>query len=353
MRLGCVMYGSPDQLSGGYRYDRELLRCARIRGHKAEFISLYPGSGFDPAGLAAYDLLLIDELCHPDFIPGDRMPVCVGIVHHLAVDEDLPFLSELSHRRQERRFLQVLDAHIFNSRATRLSAEKLCGKHLEGLVIYPGREELPCRRNSPPSATEGLNILSVGNLIPRKGIHRVLMALARCAGRDKKLPPWRYRIVGAESDPQYAARLRSLARRPELAGKVEFCGRLTDSELCEAYRGADIFCLPSDHEGFGIVYLEALGAGCVSIASASGGAEEIIDSGKNGFLVSPTNIRALSSLLANLLRDSHRRKDISRKARRRWNAFESWEQSMTRGLEWLESFVAARSSPGKIPGLYP
>ena len=349
MRLGCVVYGSPEQLSGGYRYDRELLRCARIRGHTAEFISIYPGSGFDPAGLEVYDLLLIDELCHPDFIPGDGMPVCVGIVHHLTVDEELSFPSKLRHRRQERHFLQVLDAHIFNSRATRRSAEKLCGKPLEGLVVYPGREELPCRQDSPPSATDGLSILSVGNLIPRKGIHRVLMALARCAGREKNLPPWRYRIVGAESDPQYAARLRRLAGRPELAGKVEFCGRLTDSELCEAYRGADVFCLPSDYEGFGIVYLEALGAGCVGIASASGGAEEIIDSGKNGFLVSPKNIRALSNLLADLLRDSPRRKDISREARRRWKTFDSWEQSMTHGIEWLESFAAARSSPGKAP----
>ncbi|WP_319416311.1 glycosyltransferase [Marispirochaeta aestuarii] len=83
----------------------------------------------------------------------------------------------------------------------------------------------------------------------------------------------------------YAARLRRLAGRPELAGKVEFCGRLTDSELCEAYRGADVFCLPSDYEGFGIVYLEALGAGCVGIASASGGADrKLLIRGKMVFL---------------------------------------------------------------------
>ncbi len=344
------MYGSPDQLSGGYRYDRELLRCARMRGHQAEFISVYPGSRFSPAGLEAYDLLLIDELCHPDFIPGDGGPLCVGVVHHLAVDEDLPFPSKLCHRRQERRFLQAMDAHIFNSRATRCSAEKLCGNSLEGQVVYPGREEVPCREDSPAPAEEGLNILSVGNLIPRKGIHRVLMALARCAGREKKLPPWRYRIAGAESDSRYAARLRRLARRPELAGRVEFCGRLTDSELCEAYRRAAIFCLPSDHEGFGIVYLEALGAGCVTIASASGGASEIIDSGKNGFLVSPSNNRVLSSLLKDLLRDSPRREEISREARKRWNDFDHWQQSMTRGLEWLESFAAVKSSPEKSQG---
>lgn len=341
MRLGCIVYGSPEQLSGGYRYDRELLRAARARGHSAEFISVDRGGGFDPAGFRRYDLLLIDELCHPDLRMGGGGPPSVGIVHHLAWDEALPLPLRLWHRRQERKFLTSLDAHIFNTRATRRSAEKLASGELAGTVVYPGREKAspagagPAREQSHRGV---LSLLSVSNLIPRKGIHRTLAALSLLAKRGIPDQEWRYRIVGPETDVAYSARLRRLAARPELAGRVEFCGRLDDSSLKAAYDEADIFCLPSDHEGFGIVYLEAMGAGCVAIASASGGAGELISSGIDGYLLDSRRTRDLALLLSEIMGDAALRNTVAAAARNRWSVFDTWEESMARGVLWLESF---------------
>jgi glycosyltransferase involved in cell wall biosynthesis len=344
MRVGCIVYGSPEQLSGGYRYDRELMKTARDRGHEAEFISVERGAEFDPAGFDRYDLLLIDELCHPDLRLRAGAPPCVGIVHHLAWSEKLPLPVRLRHRIQEIRFLNGLDAHIFNTRATRRAAEKLVSGPLAGTVVYPGREgtsgeaEDQVRRRNH----EGIvSLLSVSNLIPRKGIHRVLEALALVAQRGVPEQEWRYRIVGDETDPAYAARLRRIAARPELTGRVEFCGRLDERALGSAYAEADIFCLPSDHEGFGIVYLEAMGAGCVAIASASGGAGEIISSGRDGYLLASRSRRDLALLFSMLMGDAALRNTISSAARERWSGFDTWEESMEKGIAWLESFRSA------------
>ena len=56
------------------------------------------------------------------------------------------------------------------------------------------------------------------------------------------------------------------------------------------YRGAQVFAMPAEGEGFGLVYLEAMGRGLPVVAGASGASLEIIDDGKCGFLVARTII---------------------------------------------------------------
>ena len=350
MKIGFVIYGSPRQLSGGYRYDRELAAALIDRGHELIFIDLPRGSGRRPGKLpifsVGYDLLLLDELCHPDLyssLAGLELPT-VGVVHHLASNENLPLFHRLRHRRMERRFLNRLSGSVFNTEATRFAAEKLCGRRLPGFVVLPGREERASGSAGPGAREVPSNeicILSVGNLIPRKGIDRVLIALARIVRQNGGRPGFRYRIVGdREGDPRYLRRLEQLAADPELTGRVEFVGRCSDEELAAEYAAADIFCLPSDHEGFGIVYLEAMGAGCAVVASSSGGAGTLIRDGENGFLVSPRRLKALEGILSRLLEDSGLRGEVSREARSSWERFPCWRESMRRGAAELEGFIA-------------
>ena len=352
MKIGFVIYGSPRQLSGGYRYDRELAAALVEKGHEIAFIDLPRGSGRRsgelPVLFSGYDLLLLDELCHPDLyvaLPRLSLPT-VGIVHHLASNENLPLFRRLRHRHMERRFLTRLSGSIFNTDATRFAAEKLCGRRLPGFVVLPGREEQSPGAAAPGAGdvpTNEIRILSVGNLIPRKGIERVLLALARIVRQNDGPPDFRYRIVGdRKGDPRYVRRLERLAAQPELAGRVVFVGRCTDEELADEYSAADIFCLPSDHEGFGIVYLEATGAGCAVVASSAGGAGTFIRSGENGFLISPRRQRALERILSRLLEDSGLRAEISRQARSSWERFPGWRESMQRGAAELEGFIARR-----------
>ena len=84
---------------------------------------------------------------------------------------------------------------------------------------------------------------------------------------------------------------------------IRVLGRLDDGALAEAYRAAWLFCLPSDYEGFGIPYAEALACGTPVVATPNVGARYVLDDGRTGVLVDLPN---LGSALAELLTDPDR-----------------------------------------------
>jgi glycosyltransferase involved in cell wall biosynthesis len=85
---------------------------------------------------------------------------------------------------------------------------------------------------------------------------------------------------------------------------IRVLGRLDDEALADAYRRAWVFCLPSDYEGFGIPYAEALASGTPVIATPNQGARYVLDDGRVGALVA---LPELGASLVALLRDSERR----------------------------------------------
>jgi glycosyltransferase involved in cell wall biosynthesis len=85
---------------------------------------------------------------------------------------------------------------------------------------------------------------------------------------------------------------------------IRVLGRLDDEALAEAYRRAWVFCLPSDYEGFGIPYAEALASGTPVVATANLGARYVLDHGRAGTLVDRSE---LGSALVVLLQDAGRR----------------------------------------------
>ena len=86
---------------------------------------------------------------------------------------------------------------------------------------------------------------------------------------------------------------------------VRVLGRLDDEALADAYRRAWVFCLPSDYEGFGIPYAEALASGTPVVATPNLGARYVLDDGRAGALV---DLPDLGPTLVALLQDCDRRK---------------------------------------------
>lgn len=130
-------------------------------------------------------------------------------------------------------------------------------------------------------------IAQVGNLTAQKKVDVTLRAVARLR---PQYPDITLTLVG---DGGARRELESLAASLGIQDAVTFTGRLDNQAAQRVMAESEIFSMPSIREGFGIVYLEAMANGCVTIGSSDGGISDVIHSGKNGFLIPPGNVDAL------------------------------------------------------------
>lgn len=135
-------------------------------------------------------------------------------------------------------------------------------------------------------------IAAVCRLVRRKRLDVLLDALAML-----RRPNLHLVIIGEGPEED---RLRKQAALLGLAESVHFLGRLSDDMKAASLNACDIFCLPSEHEGFGLVYLEAMGLGKPVVTTNVGGQTDIIREGVDGFLVPVGCARTLAERIARL-----------------------------------------------------
>ena len=141
----------------------------------------------------------------------------------------------------------------------------------------------------------GKIVLSVGSLIPRKGVHLVIKAMK--AIRDSSGLDLYYVIVGEGS---YRRELELLASSVGLADRVHFCGEVAHHQLHVWYSAADIFCLASSREGWPNVILESMACGTPVVATNVWGIPEIIQSDRVGLLTERNEHQIAQTLLKGL-----------------------------------------------------
>jgi phosphatidylinositol alpha-1,6-mannosyltransferase len=164
---------------------------------------------------------------------------------------------------------------------------------------------------APRSARPGFTILCVAHFYPRKSIGTLLSALVQVR---RAHPEARLRLVGHGPEEQH---LRLFTRRLGLEGAVDFLGHVPRADLAAEYRAADVFCLPSRQEGFGIVYLEAMAAGLPVVACAAAAVPEVVEDGRTGLLTSPLRPGELAAALGRLAEDAALRRRLGESGRRR------------------------------------
>ncbi len=357
MRVGLVIYGSLDTISGGYLYDRKLVEQLDVLGHSVSVFALtyrdytkHLADNLDAAwnerlATARVDLMLQDELNHPSLLWANfrrrgkvrRYPV-TSVVHHLRSSEtEHPPLLRRLYREIERIYLNSTDALLYNSETTRHTVEPLLKRRRPALVAYPAADHLPADEPAVDlntiaerSRTPGpLRILFVGNLIRRKGLDQLLDALAQLPAGS-----WKLTVVGSQDADHGYTKFINERCLSLPAGAVQFLGRVSDAELVHQYRTHNLLAVPS-YEGFGIVYLEAMRFGLPVIASTLGAAREIVTNGENGFLVRPHDAHTFSQHLRSLCGNREQLLAMSFAARRRYTQHPTWQQSMAGAVAWL------------------
>jgi glycosyltransferase involved in cell wall biosynthesis len=361
VKIGLVIYGSLDTVSGGYLYDRKLVESLQRSGDMVEIFSLpwrnygrhladnFSNSILKQAVNKKLDILLEDELNHPSLFKINQkirsaiqVPI-VTIVHHLRSSEQRPAWQNRLYARIEKLYLQSVDGFIFNSQTTRQCGQILLQKKgdelLPHVIAYPAGDrfspqintELIRERSKEPGS---FRLVFLGNIIRRKGLHTLLQAIHLFQGADIKLD-----IVGSLlSEPGYAAKMQKLVKRSGLDQSVKFWGAVDDRTLARILISSQVLVVPSSYEGYGIAYLEGMSFGLPAIATTHGAAWEIITPGQDGMLVQPDQPEQLAETLSYLAKDRSRLSEMSLAARQRFLNHPTWEQSTERIRNFLKNW---------------
>jgi glycosyltransferase involved in cell wall biosynthesis len=176
-------------------------------------------------------------------------------------------------------------------------------------IVHNGVDPILFSANPAEGGQFDPEILTVGALLRSKGHELVLRALGKLR---LSFPQLRCRIIGEGPD---RARFEALVGELGIGRQVQFVGRQSRSEVAEAMRRCSVFVLPSRNEGLGCVYLEAMSCGKPVVGCQGQGIDEVIEHGKNGWLVPAEGLEELVQGLSALLGSPELRTRIGTVAR--------------------------------------
>ncbi len=203
--------------------------------------------------------------------------------------------------------LQARLEKLHAQRADRvITISRYCSRRLEELygvrdaIVIPELIDLEAWRslfaaNPAPPREREFTLLCVCRFYPRKRVD-VLIHAARIL--REKIRGLELRIIGGGPE---SGRLRKLSTSLGVDDVVNWIGNIGAGELAREYNRADVFCLPSVQEGFGIVFLEAMAAGKAIVAVKAAAVPEVV---QHGILVEPENSEALAEAIYRLYSDS-------------------------------------------------
>jgi glycosyltransferase involved in cell wall biosynthesis len=360
MHIALIIYGSLDEVSGGFLYDRQLVRCLQQRGHRVTTVALpwrsYTRSLTDNVSrrllrtlhIPAFDLILQDELVHPSFVQVNRRlrritpaPI-VSLIHLLRSNENGPAWQRRLYAWIECRYLGSIDGFIYVNRHIEDRVHRMLRVRPPGVVAHPAGDHLAvgltpqeiARRARRPGP---LKIIFVGNLTPLKGLHVVLEAL-----RHVPAATWQLTVIGSlDRDVAYVRRVRRAIGKAGWGANVALLGMLSQAEVSAQLAQSDVFAVPSNPESYSIAYLEAMSHGLPVVAHAQSDSADLVEHGVSGFCMQPDDISGFARHLCTLTQNRQGLAHMSLAARKRFASLPTWDHSMHRAVRFLEDMATA------------
>jgi D-inositol-3-phosphate glycosyltransferase len=192
----------------------------------------------------------------------------------------------------------------------------------------------------------------VGRIQPHKGPEVLIRAVAEMLSHSPHLRPKLITLImgGASgSGVGEVERLKDCVSWLGISDVVKFLDPVPRVEIPQWYRAADLVCVPSYSESFGLVALEAQACGTPVVATAVGGLRTAIADGISGVLVDGHDPRAWSSILARLIQEPQRRVLLSMGAIEHASHF-GWDATARGTLDIYDRIIATKASQRKIIG---
>jgi glycosyltransferase involved in cell wall biosynthesis len=137
---------------------------------------------------------------------------------------------------------------------------------------------------------EDIAILSVGRLYARKGLFTLIESMPAVV---RRFPRAKF-IISGKGQSNEMKKLVAHAQKLGVIDNIVFTGYYPDRKLPRLYQAADVFAFSTFYENLPFAVLEALSTGLPVVTTNVGGIPEMIEDGKNGFLVQPFNAQELS-----------------------------------------------------------
>ena len=195
-------------------------------------------------------------------------------------------------------------------------------------------------------------ITFVGRIQPHKGPEIFIRAIAEMISHSPHLrPKLRVFIIGGASgiNGSEVERLKELVDWLNIADVISFLPPVPRTELPNWYRAADLVCVPSYSESFGLVALEAQACGTPVVATAVGGLRTAVADGISGVLVDGHDAKAWSSVIARLLLEPQRRVLLSMGAIEHASHF-GWDTTARGTLDIYDLVITENNAARKIAG---
>ena len=151
---------------------------------------------------------------------------------------------------------------------------------------------------------DGIRLLFVGSLIPRKGLHDLLKALAD--------PAFNKVVLEVVGDGFYRQQLKVMCEELGLRQRTHWRGMLPPEQVARIMRVSDLLCLPSYMEGRPNVVNEAMASGIPVIATRIGGIPDMVLEGETGLLFEPGSVEEMRKCLRTLVGDADLRGRMGR-----------------------------------------
>jgi phosphatidyl-myo-inositol dimannoside synthase len=206
-------------------------------------------------------------------------------------------------------------------------------------LIIPNGVDLGAFASSAFSEEQNpFRIICVGRLIERKGQKYLIEAIKRLDDYGERI------ILNLIGTGDALSSYKNLARDFGIEHLVRFHGYIPHEKIAAYYAASDVFVLPSYNEGMSVASLEAMAAGLPIIATKTGGTDELIGEGVNGFIFEWGDIESLTKHLRHLISDRDLTHRMGLASRARAARF-SWEMPAKTYLDLFEAIYTRSGVP--------
>lgn len=268
----------------------------------------FPHSNYSNSEIQKGFKVVLDELNKdgfvPDIIAGHFINPQLQFLHLLKQYFNKAIISLVIHGEginikkkipEYKTYFESVNVWGFRSEAFRKSFESNFGEQNNSFICYSGIPKEFINENIKRDFSNGINHFSfLGSLYKLKRVDDTIKSLKNVF-RDAS---FRFDIIG---DGAERGNIEGLIKELDLKDKVKLYGEVKRDKAQEILAESQCFIMVSSREAFGLVYVEAMAKGCITIGTKGQGIDGVIKHGENGFLCNSLNVQELTNLIREII----------------------------------------------------